>query len=190
MLLENLRAVVKAERDQVLADAWNVLANYVAGSVSNFITYQIRSIGIHPGVPGGPCAGPFDPMMSKFPTLTMPFFVCNFRSWSMVKQCVDATYADIRKREFLAELHLRIIEVQCSSPVMWVTPSQRISQAFPMVISRNSCHTMTSPAISANEDTYPNRQSSHLSLYASRVSISPSPPVLTFCVSRVTVAIA
>jgi len=30
-LLENLRAVVKAERDQVLADAWNVLANYVAG---------------------------------------------------------------------------------------------------------------------------------------------------------------
>ena len=33
-LLENLRAVVKAERDQVLADAWNVLANYVAGYVS------------------------------------------------------------------------------------------------------------------------------------------------------------
>lgn len=30
-LLANLRAVVKAERDQVLADAWHVLANYVAG---------------------------------------------------------------------------------------------------------------------------------------------------------------
>ena len=30
-LLENLRAVVKAERDQVLADAWKVLASYVAG---------------------------------------------------------------------------------------------------------------------------------------------------------------
>ena len=31
LLLENLRAVVKTERDLVLADAWNVLANYVAG---------------------------------------------------------------------------------------------------------------------------------------------------------------
>lgn len=31
LLLENIREVVKAERDQVLADAWNVLANYVAG---------------------------------------------------------------------------------------------------------------------------------------------------------------
>ena len=30
-LLENLRMVVKTERDVVLADAWNVLANYVAG---------------------------------------------------------------------------------------------------------------------------------------------------------------
>jgi len=50
-LLENLRAVVKAERDQVLADAWNVLANYVAGLVS--VPSPIRTISRHSGVPGG-----------------------------------------------------------------------------------------------------------------------------------------
>jgi len=115
-LLENLRAVVKTERDQVLADAWNVLANYVAGS------------------------------------------------WSMVKQCVDATYEDIRKRELLAELHLRVIEIQCSVPVMWITPSQRISQGFPMVFSRDSKPTAASHAISPNEDTSPYHQSLQLSL--------------------------
>lgn len=115
-LLDNLRAVVKAERDQVLADAWNVLANYVAGS------------------------------------------------WSMVKQSVDATYEDIRKRELLAELQLRVIEIQCSAPVMWVAPSKRISQGFPMVISNDRSSVKTSPVISANEDTFPNRQHFQLSL--------------------------
>jgi len=115
-LLENLRAVVKAERDQVLADAWNVLANYVAGS------------------------------------------------WSMVKQSVDATFVDIRKRELLAELELRVIEVQCSAPVMWITPRQRISQGFPMVISHDPRPTSTSSVIPATEDTAPNHQNFHLSL--------------------------
>lgn len=116
LLLENVRAVVKAERDQVLADAWNVLANYVVGS------------------------------------------------WSMVKQCVDATYEDIRNRELLAELQLRVIEVQCSGPVMWITPSQRISQGFPMVISRDPRPTTISPAILANEKAPLNDQNPHLSL--------------------------
>lgn len=50
-LLENLRAVVKAERDQVLADAWNVLANYVAGLVA--VLSHIKTISYHPGAPGG-----------------------------------------------------------------------------------------------------------------------------------------
>lgn len=37
------------------------------------------SISIHPGVPGGPpCAELLDPMMSKFPTLTVPFPVFFF----------------------------------------------------------------------------------------------------------------
>lgn len=110
--------------------------------------------------------------MSKFSTLTVPFpaFFVNFRSWSMVKQCVDATYQDIRKREVLSELQLRIFEVQCSAPVMWITPSKRISHGFPMVISRDSCHTMTSPLISANGETSPNRPGSHLSLYVSCIS--------------------
>lgn len=115
-LLENLRAVVKTERDQVLADAWSVLANYVAGS------------------------------------------------WSMVKQCVDASYEDIRKRELLAELHLRVIEIQCTAPVMWIIPSKRIFEGFPMVINHNNCTTPTSPAFSANEGTSPNNQNLHLSL--------------------------
>lgn len=84
----------------------------------------------------------------------------------MVKQCVDATYEDIRKRELLAEFHLRVIEVQCSAPVMWIAPSQRISQRFTMLISRDSSPTMAPPVISANEDTS-NHQNSHLSLYVS-----------------------
>jgi len=122
-LLENLRTVAKAERDQVLADAWNVLANYVAGS------------------------------------------------WSMIKQSVDATFVDIRKRELLAELELRVIEVQCSAPVMWITPSQRICQGFPMVISRDTCPISTSSVIPANEDSSPNNQNFHLSL-VSRVTVA------------------
>lgn len=85
----------------------------------------------------------------------------------MVKQCVDATYQDIRKRELLAELHLRVIEVQCSAPVMWIAPSKRISQGFQMVISRDPCPTTTSPVIMANEDTSPD-QTSRLSLCVSR----------------------
>ena len=83
----------------------------------------------------------------------------------MVKQCVDATYVDIRRAELLSEFHLRVIEVQCSGPVMWITPSLRISQGFPMVISPDSCRPTTSPVDPANKDTYANHQSSHLSLY-------------------------
>lgn len=90
----------------------------------------------------------------------------------MVKQCVDATYEDIRKREFLAEFQLRVIEVQCSAPVMWISPSQRISKGFPMVISHNSCPTVTSPVISANNGN-PTHQTSHLSLYVSRILTQP-----------------
>jgi hypothetical protein len=100
----------------------------------------------------------------------------NFRSWSMMKQCVDATYQDIRKREVLSELQLRIIEVQCSAPVMWITPSKRISHGFPMMISRNSCPTMISPLTSGNEDTSPNHWGPHLSLYVTR-----APPLLCHC---------
>ena len=51
-LLENLRTVVKTERDLVLADAWNVLANYVAGWV--FISSFIETISRDPGGPDGP----------------------------------------------------------------------------------------------------------------------------------------
>lgn len=98
----------------------------------------------------------------------------------MVKQCVDATYADIRKRELLAELHLRVIEIQCSVPVMWITPSQRISQGFPMVFNRDSAPTTTSSVISANEDTSPNQQNFQLSLYVLRVPISACPPPSPF----------
>jgi len=117
-LLENLRAVVKTERDLVLADAWSVLANYVAGS------------------------------------------------WSMVKQSVDATFADIRKRELLAELELRVIEVQCSAPVMWIGPSQRICHGFPMIIRPDPSPISTSSDALANEETSLNHQNLHLSLVA------------------------
>ena len=75
-LLENLRTVVKAERDQVLADAWSVLANYVAGYVS--ISSPIKAISWHSGVPGGPPCALFNLMMSRFTTLTpsfRPFFL-------------------------------------------------------------------------------------------------------------------
>jgi len=112
----------------------------------------------------------------------------------MIKQSVDATFVDIRKRELLAELELRVIEVQCSAPVMWISPSRRICQGFPMVISHDSCLTSTSSVIPANEDTSPNHQNFHLSLYVPRVPISSCPPpcvltaLPTLSVSRVTVA--
>jgi len=86
----------------------------------------------------------------------------------MVKQSVDATFEDIRKCELLAELELRVIEVQCSAPVMWITPSQRICQGFPMVISHDPCRTSPSSVILSNGDTSPNHQDFHLSLYVSR----------------------
>jgi len=88
----------------------------------------------------------------------------------MVKQSVDATFADIRKRELLAELELRVIEVQCSAPVMWIAPSQWTSRGFPMIISRDPHPTSASSVIPANEDTSPNHQNFHLSLYALRAS--------------------
>jgi len=114
----------------------------------------------------------------------------------MVKQSVDATFEDIRKRELLAELELRVIEVQCTAPVMWITPSQGICQGFPMVISHDLRSTTTSSVIPANEDTSPNHQNSHLSLYVPRALTSLCPPpcvsavVLKLCVPRVTVAFA
>lgn len=85
----------------------------------------------------------------------------------MVKQYVDATYADVRKRELLGELELRVIEVKCTAPVMWITPSHRICQGFPMVISHDTHSTKTSPVISDNKDTSMNSQNLHLSLYVS-----------------------
>ena len=50
-----------------------------------------------------------------------------YSSWRRLKQCVDATVEDIRRRELLSEIELRIIQVQCSPPVMWVMPSRRIT---------------------------------------------------------------
>ena len=114
----------------------------------------------------------------------------------MVKQSVDATFEDIRKRERLAELELRVIEIQCSAPVMWIVPSQRICQGFPMVISHNLHPTTTSSVAPANKDTSPDHQNFHLSLYVSRAFASLCPPpcvsaiVLKFGVPRVTVAFA
>jgi len=81
----------------------------------------------------------------------------------MVKQSVDATFADIRKHELLAELELRVIEVQCSAPVMWIAPSKWICNGFPMII-RDPCPSSTSSVIPANEDTSPDHQNFHLSL--------------------------
>jgi len=88
----------------------------------------------------------------------------------MVKQSVDATFADIRKRELLAELELRVIEVQCSAPVMWITPSKWIWNGFPMIIPSDPCPTSTSSVIPANEDTSPDHQNFHLSLCVSQAS--------------------
>ena len=53
----------------------------------------------------------------------------------MVKQSVDTTFGDIRRRELLAEHGLQVTEVQCSTPVMWITPSQRICQGSPVTIT-------------------------------------------------------
>ena len=88
----------------------------------------------------------------------------------MVKQSVDATFADIRKRELLAELELRVIEVQCSAPVMWIAPSKWICNGFPMIIRRDPCPSSTSSVIPANEDTSTHHQNSHLSLCVSQAS--------------------
>jgi len=85
----------------------------------------------------------------------------------MIKQSVDATFQDIRKHELLAELELRVLEVQCSAPVMWITPSQRICHGFRMVISHGPNPTSTSSVVPANEGTCPNHQNFHLSLYVS-----------------------
>jgi hypothetical protein len=148
----------------------------------NFASYQLS--------PRSPHVFKFlDPMMLKFPALTVPFHVFFFyliRSWSMVKQSVDATFEDIRKHELLAEVELRVIEVQYSAPVMWITPSRRICQGFPMVISHDLRPNTASP----------NHQNLHLSLYVSQPLISLFPPpcisaiVLKFNVPRVTVAFA
>ena len=90
----------------------------------------------------------------------------------MVKQSVDATFADIRKRELLAELELRVLEVQCSVPIMWITPSQRISKGFPMVITQDLRPATTSSAAPADEDTSLNYQNFRLSLCVRRPPIS------------------
>ena len=155
-LLENLRAVVKVERDQVLADAWNVLANYVAGYVS--VSFRIKTV-----IVPRPLAA--HRVLRRVEIQNANFF--DRRSWSMVKQSVDATFEDIRKRELLAELELRVIEVQCSALVMWITPSQRISQGFPMFINHDPNPTSPSSVIPANKDTSWNHQNLSLSLYVS-----------------------
>lgn len=49
------------------------------------------------------------------------------RSWRRLKQCVNATVEDIRRRELSSEIELRIIQVQCSPPVMWIVPSRLIT---------------------------------------------------------------
>jgi hypothetical protein len=85
----------------------------------------------------------------------------------MVKQYVDATYVDVSKRELLGELGLRVIEVKCTAPVMWITPSHRICKGFPMVINHDTRSTKSSPVISDNKDTPVNSQNLHLSLYVS-----------------------
>ena len=108
----------------------------------------------------------------------------------MVKQSVDATFADIRKRELLAELELRVIEVQCSAPVMWIAPPKWIWNGFPMIIHRDPCHTPTSSVVPANEDTSPDRQNFHLSLCVSRASNASHCHQAHIRTFRVTVAFA
>ena len=90
----------------------------------------------------------------------------------MVKQSVNATFEDIRKRELLAELELRVIEIQCSAPVMWITPSQRICQGFPMVITHDLRPTATASVTPANRDISRKDQNFHLSLYVWRATTS------------------
>ena len=119
---------------------------------------------------------------------TFPCFFSNFRSWSMVKQSVDATFEDIRKHELLAELELRVLEVRCSALIMWITPSQRICKGFPMVITQDLHPATTSSVAPVDKDISPNHQNFHLSLYVWRTPIRAF--VLTLHVSRVTVAFA
>jgi len=71
-------------------------------------------------------------------------------SWRRLKQCVDATIEDIRRRELSAEIELRIIQVQCSPPVMWIVPSILISLPETVVVDRN-CADINSCFISDNK---------------------------------------
>jgi len=91
-LLSTLKQITLEENDEVLAEAWKALENYVDGS------------------------------------------------WRRLKQCVDATIQDIRRRELSAEIELRIIQVQCSPPVMWIAPSILISLPDTVVIDGNQSY--------------------------------------------------
>ena len=72
----------------------------------------------------------------------------------MVKQSMDTTFGDICKCELLTELGLRVIEVQSSAPVMWIIPSQRIHQGFPVTISHD-LHPATASSVSLPMRTPP-----------------------------------
>lgn len=41
---------------------------------------------------------------------------------------------DVRRRELASEVELRIIEVQCSPPVMWIVPSRLITLPDTVII--------------------------------------------------------
>jgi len=62
------------------------------------------------------------------------------RSWHRLKQCVDAIVKDIRQRELLTEIELRIIHVRCSPPVMWIIPSPYV--AFPRTLILDAWKTL------------------------------------------------
>ena len=67
---------------------------------------------------------------------------------------MDTTFGDICKCELLTELGLRVIEVQSSAPVMWIIPSQRIHQGFPVTISHD-LHPATASSVSLPMRTPP-----------------------------------